>query len=158
MCVSQRRPPTCLWSDGSPKFITIVLSVHQIVAITVLQKANQTQPLKNQQLFLMRKRKVEGRGRGKERKRMRKKERGRERGFTSNFPFPLSLPLSFFLILFLSFPLPLPSTLRLRIKISLFALSLQQLFFENEAFLIKRFFSTLEVSWFCGLVRRRFKI
>ena len=32
----------------------------------------------------------------------------------------------------------------------------QQLYFENEAFLIKRFFSTL--SWFCGLVRPRFKI
>ena len=85
MCVSRRRPPTCLWPDGSPKFVTIVLSVHQIVApgiveITVLQKANQTQPLKNQQLY-----------------------------------------------------------------------------FENEAFLIKRFFfSTL--SWFCGLVRPRFKI
>ena len=51
MCVSRRRPPTCLWPDGSPKFVTIVLSVHQIVApgiveITVLQKANQTQPLK----------------------------------------------------------------------------------------------------------------
>ena len=77
-------PQTCLWSDGSPKFVTMVLSVHQIFApgivqITVLQKANQTQPLKNQQLY-----------------------------------------------------------------------------FENEAFLIKRFFSTL--SWFCGLVRPRFKI
>ena len=34
----------------------------------------------------------------------------------------------------------------------------QQLYFENEAFLdlIKRFFSTL--SWFCDLVRPRFKI
>ena len=56
MCVSRRRPPTFLWPDGSPKFVTIVLSVHQIVApgiveITVLQKANQTQPLKNQQLY-----------------------------------------------------------------------------------------------------------
>ena len=56
MCVSRRRPPTCLWPDGSPKFVTIVLSVHQIVApgiveITVLQKANQTQPLKDQQLY-----------------------------------------------------------------------------------------------------------
>ena len=55
MCVSRRRPPICLWPDGSPKFVTIVLSVHQIVApgiveITVLQKAHQTQPLKNQQL------------------------------------------------------------------------------------------------------------
>ena len=56
MCVSRRRPPTCLLPDGSPKFVTIVLrAVHQIVApgiveITVLQKANQTQPLKNQQL------------------------------------------------------------------------------------------------------------
>ena len=54
-CVSRRRPPTCLWPDGSPKFVTIVLSVHQIVApgiveITELQKANQTQPLTNQQL------------------------------------------------------------------------------------------------------------
>ena len=45
------------WPDGSPKFVTIVLrAVHQIVApgiveITVLQKANQTQPLKNQQLY-----------------------------------------------------------------------------------------------------------
>ena len=56
VCVSRRRPPTCLWPDGSPKFVTIVLSVHQIVApgiveITVLQKANLTQPLKNQQLY-----------------------------------------------------------------------------------------------------------
>ena len=56
MCVSRRRPPTCLWPDGSPKFVTIVLSVRQIVApgmveITALQKANQTQPLKNQQLY-----------------------------------------------------------------------------------------------------------
>ena len=56
MCVSRRRPPTCLWPDGSPKFVTIVLSVHQIVVpgiveVTVLQKANQTQPLKNQQLY-----------------------------------------------------------------------------------------------------------
>ena len=32
MCVSRRRPPTCLWPDGSTKFVTIVLSVHQIVA------------------------------------------------------------------------------------------------------------------------------
>ena len=52
VCVSWRRPPTCLWPDGSPKFVTIVLSVHQIVApgiveVTVLQKANQTQPLHN---------------------------------------------------------------------------------------------------------------
>ena len=52
MCVSRRRPPTCLLPDGSPKFVTIVLrAVHQIVApgiveITVLQKANQTQSLK----------------------------------------------------------------------------------------------------------------
>ena len=57
MCVSRRRPPTCHWPDGSPKFVTIVLSVQQIVApgiveITVLrQKANQTQSLKNQQLY-----------------------------------------------------------------------------------------------------------
>ena len=56
VCVSRRRPPTCLWPDGSPKFVTIVLSVHQIVAlgiveITMLQKANQTQPLKNQPLY-----------------------------------------------------------------------------------------------------------
>ena len=39
-----------------PVFVKIVLSVHQIVApgieeITVLQKANLTQPLKNQQLY-----------------------------------------------------------------------------------------------------------
>ena len=56
MCVSRRRPPTCHWPDGSPKFVTIVLSVQQMVApgiveITVLPKANQTQPLKNQQLY-----------------------------------------------------------------------------------------------------------
>ena len=60
MCVSRHRPPTCLclrlWPDGSPKFITIVLSVHQIVApgiveMTVVEKANQTQPRKNQQLY-----------------------------------------------------------------------------------------------------------
>ena len=49
-------PPTCLWPDGCPKFVKIVLSVHQIVApgiveMTVLQKANLTQPLKNQQLY-----------------------------------------------------------------------------------------------------------
>ena len=56
VCVSRRRPPTCLWPDGSPKFVTIVLSVHHVVAlgiveVTVLQKANQTQPLKNQKLY-----------------------------------------------------------------------------------------------------------
>ena len=32
VCVSRRRPSTCLWPDGSPKYVTIVLSVHQIGA------------------------------------------------------------------------------------------------------------------------------
>ena len=47
MCVSRRRPPSCLWPDGSPKFVTIVLSVHQIVAPGIVEitcSRKQTKP------------------------------------------------------------------------------------------------------------------